>query len=158
MRFITRERPKFPSAFRPKGIHSASKFSIMARKKARSRRRKSHRVKDPCATGPKQSADNFASSSIAESERALAAPFPRRHDLEQNRNQPANSTQVKRRVLIVDDHPVFRHGITALINAEQDLMVCGEASSSPSALEAMRTLRPDVALLDISLPGTNGSS
>lgn len=63
---------------------------------------------------------------------------------------------VKRRVLIVDDHPVFRHGISALINAEADLTVCGEASSSPSALDAMRTLHPDVALLDISLPGTNG--
>jgi DNA-binding NarL/FixJ family response regulator len=65
-------------------------------------------------------------------------------------------TQVKRRVLIVDDHPVFRHGISALINAEADLVVCGEASSSPSALDAMRNLNPDVALLDISLPGTNG--
>lgn len=62
----------------------------------------------------------------------------------------------KRRVLIVDDHPVFRHGISALINAEADLEICGEASSSPSALEAMRQLKPDVALLDISLPGTNG--
>ena len=66
------------------------------------------------------------------------------------------SDEGKRRVLIVDDHPVFRHGITALINAESDLVVCGEASSSPSALEAMRALQPDVALLDISLPGTNG--
>lgn len=66
------------------------------------------------------------------------------------------STTVKRRVLIVDDHPVFRHGISALINAEDDLTVCGEASSSPTALDAMRTLNPDVALLDISLPGTNG--
>jgi len=56
----------------------------------------------------------------------------------------------------VDDHPVFRHGISALINAESDLEVCGEASSSPTALDAMRTLSPDVALLDISLPGTNG--
>ena len=62
----------------------------------------------------------------------------------------------KKRVLIVDDHPVFRHGITALINAEPDLVVCCEASSSPSALDAMRTSQPDVALLDISLPGTNG--
>ncbi len=58
--------------------------------------------------------------------------------------------------MIVDDHPVFRHGISALINAENDLIVCGEAASSPAALEAMRTLNPDVALLDISLPGTNG--
>lgn len=56
----------------------------------------------------------------------------------------------------MDDHPVFRHGISALINAESDLEVCGEASSSPTALDAMRTLSPDVALLDISLPGTNG--
>jgi DNA-binding NarL/FixJ family response regulator len=62
----------------------------------------------------------------------------------------------KKRVLIVDDHPVFRHGITALINAECDLVVCGEASSSPLALEAMRKLKPDIALLDISLPGANG--
>lgn len=68
----------------------------------------------------------------------------------------APSTANKHRVLIVDDHPVFRHGITALINAEPDLCVCGEASNSPTALEAMRTLKPDIALLDISLPGTNG--
>ena len=156
MRSITPEQPKFPSAFRPKEIHSASKFSIMARKKARSPRTQITSHQRPCATGLKQSADSFASSSIAESERALAAPFPDVMTPSKIENQPANSTQVKRRVLIVDDHPVFRHGITALINAEQDLMVCGEASSSPSALEAMRTLRPDVALLDISLPGTNG--
>lgn len=68
----------------------------------------------------------------------------------------AAAPTVKKRVLIVDDHPVFRHGITSLINAESDLEVCGEAGSSPSALEAMRALSPDVALVDISLPGTNG--
>lgn len=62
----------------------------------------------------------------------------------------------KNRVLIVDDHPVFRHGIAALINAESDLEVCGEAASSQQALAAMRTLQPDVALIDISLPGSNG--
>lgn len=72
-------------------------------------------------------------------------------------NRKVESSQtVKKRVLIVDDHPVFRHGIAALINAEPDLMVCGDAASSPAALEAMRNLYPDVALLDISLPGTNG--
>lgn len=70
--------------------------------------------------------------------------------------KPSAPDAAKRRVLIVDDHPVFRHGMAALINAESDLSVCGEADSSPSALDAMRTLLPDVALLDISLPGTNG--
>ncbi len=63
---------------------------------------------------------------------------------------------IKRRILIVDDHPVFRHGIGALISAEKDLTVCGEAESAPAALEAMRRLKPDLAMLDISLQGTNG--
>ncbi len=68
----------------------------------------------------------------------------------------ANRAIKKRRVLIVDDHPVFRHGISALINAEQDFEVCGQAHTSPLALDAMRKLNPDVALVDVSLPGTNG--
>ncbi len=62
----------------------------------------------------------------------------------------------KKRVLIIDDHPIFRHGISAMINAEPDLHVCGEAGSAPAALEAMRTLEPDIALVDISMPGANG--
>jgi len=70
---------------------------------------------------------------------------------------PAAKTSVeKKRVLIVDDHPVFRHGIGTLIGSAEEFMICGEAASAPAALEAMRTLKPDVALLDISLPGTNG--
>lgn len=58
--------------------------------------------------------------------------------------------------MIVDDHPVFRHGIAALIENEPDLIVCGQADNAPMALDVMRKLSPDVALLDISLPGTNG--
>jgi Response regulator containing a CheY-like receiver domain and an HTH DNA-binding domain len=65
-------------------------------------------------------------------------------------------TAPKRRVLIVDDHPVFRHGVSAMINAEPDLMVCGEAGTAPTALDAMRKLSPDVVIIDISLPGSNG--
>ncbi|MEO6054268.1 MAG: response regulator transcription factor [Chthoniobacterales bacterium] len=73
-----------------------------------------------------------------------------------NTSSTPKAAAEKKRVLIVDDHPVFRHGIQTLINAENDLMICGGASSAPAGLEAMRTLKPDVALLDISLPGTNG--
>ena len=62
----------------------------------------------------------------------------------------------QKRILIVDDHPVFRHGITALLSAEPDFVVCGEADNAPAALDAMRRLKPDVAMLDISLQGTNG--
>jgi len=62
----------------------------------------------------------------------------------------------RKTVLIVDDHPVLRHGIAQILRAEQDLAVCGEADSAPTALDAMRRLKPDIALLDISLQGTNG--
>jgi DNA-binding NarL/FixJ family response regulator len=62
----------------------------------------------------------------------------------------------KGRVLIVDDHPLFRLGLADLINAERDLAVCCEASSPPTALRMMRMCRPDAAIIDISLPGING--
>ncbi len=60
------------------------------------------------------------------------------------------------RILIVDDHPVFRQGIVGLLSTEKDMQVCGTAESAPAALEAMRTLKPTLAILDISLNGTNG--
>jgi DNA-binding NarL/FixJ family response regulator len=58
--------------------------------------------------------------------------------------------------LLVDDHAVVRKGLAAIIAEEPDLTVCGEAETAPQALEAMRRFEPDVALLDISMPGTNG--
>ena len=59
-------------------------------------------------------------------------------------------------VFVVDDHPIFRHGIVQLINTEPDFFVCGEASSAPQALSALRTVDADAAVLDVSLQGTNG--
>src|SRR5258707_12246394 len=61
-----------------------------------------------------------------------------------------------RRLLIVDDHPVFRHGIAQLIGRVPDVTICGEADNARAALDAMRRSNPDVALVDVSLPGTNG--
>lgn len=59
-------------------------------------------------------------------------------------------------ILIVDDHPIFRHGIAALIGAERDFKICGEAANAEAALTAMREFKPDVALLDLSLNGSDG--
>lgn len=60
------------------------------------------------------------------------------------------------RVLIVDDHPMTRRGLVALINQERDLTVCGEVETASRALEAVKNLKPDLALVDITLPGKSG--
>jgi DNA-binding NarL/FixJ family response regulator len=55
------------------------------------------------------------------------------------------------RVLVVDDHPVVRHGITLVINAEPDLTVCGEAENEQTARLLLRELKPDAMVVDLSL-------
>jgi len=62
----------------------------------------------------------------------------------------------KRGVLIVDDHPIVRQGLAQLINQEADLHVCGQAEDSHQALQAIRTLAPDMVVVDISLKDTSG--
>ncbi|MEO7931871.1 MAG: response regulator transcription factor [Chthoniobacterales bacterium] len=60
------------------------------------------------------------------------------------------------KALVVDDHPVFRRGIIALLQELGNVIICGEADDAMKALGAMRTLEPDIVLVDISMPGTNG--
>jgi DNA-binding NarL/FixJ family response regulator len=63
---------------------------------------------------------------------------------------------VKKRILLVDDHPIFRHGLEDLLKKQDDLMICGHADSAPAALEKMRNLHPDLAIVDVSINGANG--
>jgi DNA-binding NarL/FixJ family response regulator len=70
---------------------------------------------------------------------------------------PDSSTQLRRRkVLVVDDHPIVRHGLAQLIARESDLEVCGEATNISGALRQVEANPPDVAVIDISLDGDNG--
>ena len=62
----------------------------------------------------------------------------------------------KHRVLIVDDHPIVRHGLIQLIDAEPDLKVCGEAQGDREARAAIRELQPDVMIVDVSLAQGDG--
>jgi DNA-binding NarL/FixJ family response regulator len=62
----------------------------------------------------------------------------------------------KRRVLVVDDHPIFRDGISQLINHQPDLHVCGGVCSAAHALSAVEEFKPDILVVDISIQGTNG--
>lgn len=70
--------------------------------------------------------------------------------------EPYVSGESKTRILIVDDHSVVRRGLIQLINQETDLVVCAEAENAEQALEAVKTDRVDLAIVDISLIGTNG--
>lgn len=60
------------------------------------------------------------------------------------------------RVLAVDDHPLLRGGISALVNAESDMKLVAEANTGEEAIELFRVHRPDVTLMDLQLPGMNG--
>lgn len=60
------------------------------------------------------------------------------------------------RILTVDDHPLLRKGIAALVNAEPDLKLVAEASNGEEAVEAFRFHRPDVTLMDLQMPGLDG--
>jgi DNA-binding NarL/FixJ family response regulator len=62
----------------------------------------------------------------------------------------------RKRLLIVDDHPMMRQGLAQLINDEPDLAVQGEAHTAKQALESMAAQKPDLVLLDLSLPDKNG--
>lgn len=60
------------------------------------------------------------------------------------------------RVLIVDDHDIVRAGIRMLLDAQPDMAVIGEASDGKEAIEMAGSMKPDVVLMDISMPGTTG--
>ena len=62
----------------------------------------------------------------------------------------------RKKILIVDDHPMMRDGLAALITAQPDLAVCAQAADAREAVQAIETLRPDLVLMDISLPGKSG--
>ncbi|MBM4421906.1 MAG: response regulator transcription factor [Chloroflexi bacterium] len=62
----------------------------------------------------------------------------------------------KKGVVIVEDHPVFRQGLKEILRGEPDMTVLGETADGGEAIELIRSLNPDVILLDVNLPGMNG--
>jgi len=65
-------------------------------------------------------------------------------------------SSTKIRIYIVDDHPLFRQGLRQLIQADERFVLIGEAEDGKMALQSLTTLQPDLAVLDINLPGLSG--
>ncbi len=61
-----------------------------------------------------------------------------------------------KRIVIVDDHPLFRKGLKDMIHSDGTFAVCGEAGDAAEAMDVIRKLHPDFAIVDLSLPGANG--
>src|SRR3984957_12731233 len=61
------------------------------------------------------------------------------------------------RILSVEDHPVFREGLSTIIASQADMVLAAQATNAVEALEEFRRIRPDVTLMDLRLPGTNGT-
>ena len=65
-------------------------------------------------------------------------------------------SDIKKKIFIVDDHPVVRDGLARLIEYKQDLKVCGDADDAAEALKSISKLKPDVVIVDISLKSSDG--
>ena len=78
-----------------------------------------------------------------------------KHARSTNKNPKCDLPEAKR-IVIVDDHPLFRKGLEQLIQSEDSFAVCGEANNAPEAMDVIRKLNPDLAIVDLSLPGANG--
>jgi DNA-binding NarL/FixJ family response regulator len=70
--------------------------------------------------------------------------------------EPIAETAVRRRVFLVDDHPLVREWLNTLVNQQKDLVVCGEAEDAPRALQAIEQLQPDAAVVDVTLSSGSG--
>ncbi|MBT3313806.1 MAG: response regulator transcription factor [Anaerolineae bacterium] len=62
----------------------------------------------------------------------------------------------KIKLVVVDDHPLFRQGVVDALSLEPDMTVIGQASGGEEALEIIQSLSPDIAVIDVNLPGLNG--
>ena len=77
------------------------------------------------------------------------------HSRSTNKNPKCDPPEAKR-IVIVDDHPLFRKGLQEMIHSEGSFAVCGEAGTAAEAMDVIRKLNPELVIVDLSLPGANG--
>jgi DNA-binding NarL/FixJ family response regulator len=68
----------------------------------------------------------------------------------------SSKTSKGKRIVIIDDHPLIRRGLERVINSSDHLVVCGEAGNAADGMSVIRQAKPDLVVIDVSLPGANG--
>jgi DNA-binding NarL/FixJ family response regulator len=86
----------------------------------------------------------------------MRLPRAWRHRMRMESNRTAPEALARRRILIVDNHPLLRRGLTALIDNEPDLAVCTTVATQQAGLEAIATSRPDLVITDLTLDDGDG--
>jgi DNA-binding NarL/FixJ family response regulator len=86
-----------------------------------------------------------------------AEPATARKNVVRSTNEnPKSDAPEAKRIVLVDDHPLFRKGLQEMIHSDGTFAVCGEAGNAAEAMALIRKLSPDMAIVDLSLPGANG--
>ena len=85
-----------------------------------------------------------------------AAPQARPASARQNPKTASAAEAAKRRILLVDDHPITREGLAANINLKDDLEVCGQASNPAEAISELSKCKTDLLVTDMTMPGRGG--
>lgn len=86
---------------------------------------------------------------------AMPAPMPLGHSTGVIDNPKCHQPHIIR-IVVIDDHPIFRVGLTQLLNSEAEFAVCGEASNAGEAMDVIRQIRPGVVVVGLGLKGPNG--
>jgi DNA-binding NarL/FixJ family response regulator len=77
-------------------------------------------------------------------------------DVRSTNDNPKCDPPEAKRIVIVDDHPLFRKGLGEMIHSDGSFAVCGEAGNAAEAMDVVRKLNPEMVIIDLSLPGANG--
>jgi len=80
----------------------------------------------------------------------------RRTVVRPTKKNPMGQPSESKRIVIVDDHPLFRKGLQEMIHSDGRFAVCAEAGTAGEAMDVIRNMSPDMAIVDLSLPGANG--